>query len=467
MRLGSILLTSAAVLALLGIGAAASLIGTTTALRRGTELLAQAIESVRATEELEVNLLLHARERRLLGATSERQHAHAMEEAAKAAAQWLKVVDAHISSEQERALVEEVRRATQAYLSSAGMDSPVEESLRQQLLEEALDKSEELVLLNVAQAHAAREASGRVDSTSNVIGLSVSVLLLLGISAVLAVVRSGVYRPLLSLRSALAAFKAGRRDSRLIGRGPVEFRELAEEFNEMADTLARQEQTQLQFLAGVAHDLRNPLSALKMSANLLTRGATLPPEEKVRQTLTRIVSQVEHLNRMVDDLLDRTRIEAGTLELRLEACDLRGLVSEVVELHRPVSPQHSLELTLPPEPLSIQCDATRLGQVLTNLVSNAVKYSPEGGRIRIRLGQEGARAVLAVSDEGIGIAEEDQQRIFEPFKRSKSPRADIPGVGLGLSVARQLVLAHGGDIQVESRPGAGSTFTVRLPLLAR
>jgi len=109
--------------------------------------------------------------------------------------------------------------------------------------------------------------------------------------------------------------------------------------------------------------------------------------------------------------------------------------------------------------------ATRLGQILTNLVSNAVKYSPEGGRIRIRLEQEGGRAVVAVSDEGIGIAEEDLQRIFEPFKRSKSPRADIPGVGLGLSVARQLVVAHGGDIEVESRLGEGSTFRVRLPLL--
>ncbi len=96
-----------------------------------------------------------------------------------------------------------------------------------------------------------------------------------------------------------------------------------------------------------------------------------------------------------------------------------------------------------------------------------MKYSPEGGHIRIRLDQEGTHAVLSVSDEGIGIAEEDRQRIFEPFKRSKSPRADIPGVGLGLSVARQLVRAHGGDIEVESRLGAGSTFTVRLPLLAR
>jgi signal transduction histidine kinase len=461
------LLASAAVLTLLGIGAAASLMGTTTALRRGTEQLAQAIESIRATEELEVSLLIHARERRLLETTSAPQHAQAMKRAAEDASQWLEVADAHISSEAERKLVGEVRQATRAYLAVAGMDSQVEAEARRQLLEEALHKSEQLVNLNVTQAQSAREAAERVDSVSNVIGLGVSVLLLLGIAIILAVVRSGVYWPLLSLRTALADFKAGRKDSRLIGRGPAEFRELAEEFNAMADTLAQQEQTQLRFLAGVAHDLRNPLGALKLSANLLTRGATLPPEEKVRQTLTRIVSQVEHLNRMVDDLLDRTRIEAGHLELRLEACDLRGLVSDVVELHRPASPRHEFELTVPPEPVPIRCDATRLGQVLTNLVSNAVKYSPEGGRIRIRLEREGARAVLAVSDEGIGIAEEDRQRIFEPFKRSKAPRADIPGVGLGLSVARQLVLAHGGDIEVESRLGEGSTFRVRLPLLAR
>jgi signal transduction histidine kinase len=461
------LLVSALVLALLGIGAAISLMGMTTALRRGTETLAEAVESVRATEELEVSLLRHDQARRLLDATSEPQHASDMEKAAQDASQALEQAEQHITTEQERGLVGEVRQATQAYLAAAGRDSQVEAGRRGELLQVAVDKSEALVTMNVEQARAMRFAADRVNSTSNVIGIIVSLLLLMGISTVLVVVRAGVYRPLLSLREALSAFKGGRRDSRLIGVGPAEFRELSEEFNEMADALTRQEKTQLQFLAGVAHDLRNPLSALKLSVNLLTRGATLPPEEKVRQTLTRIVNQVEHLNRMVDDLLDRTRIESGHLELRLEACELRGLVSEVVELHRPASPRHEFELALPSQPLPIRCDATRLGQVLTNLVSNAVKYSPEGGRIRIRLDQEGTHAVLAVSDEGIGIAEEDRQRIFEPFKRSKSPRADIPGVGLGLSVARQLVRAHGGDIEVESRLGAGSTFTVRLPLPAR
>jgi signal transduction histidine kinase len=116
--------------------------------------------------------------------------------------------------------------------------------------------------------------------------------------------------------------------------------------------------------------------------------------------------------------------------------------------------------------LLVSCDALRIEQVLTNLVSNAIKYSPRGGRVEVTLEQPGTEAILNVVDQGVGIPSDDQAHIFEPFRRSGASRELVPGAGLGLFVARRIVEAHGGRIEVESRPGAGSTFRVHLPLTA-
>ena len=142
---------------------------------------------------------------------------------------------------------------------------------------------------------------------------------------------------------------------------------------------------------------------------------------------------------------------------------MRSLVEEVVELHRPSSELHRFEYTVPETPVPWRCDSTRLSQVLTNLVSNAIKYSPKGGVVSLRLEATDHEAVVSVTDEGVGVAPGDIANLFEPFMRSRAASKDIPGVGLGLSVSRRIALAHGGDIEVESRAGVGSTFRLRLP----
>jgi signal transduction histidine kinase len=212
----------------------------------------------------------------------------------------------------------------------------------------------------------------------------------------------------------------------------------------------------------VAHDLRNPLTALQLAARGAGSGS-LPPE-RVQQRLAMVERQVDRLGRMVNDLLDTTRIEAGQLELHLGEHDLIELVREAVELHRPVSPLHTLELQVPGHPAPVHCDPTRISQVLNNLLSNAIKYSPEGGTVRIQVApwEDGYR--IAVTDSGVGIPATERESIFEPFRRSSSTRGVIPGVGLGLAVARKIVAAHGGSLDVESEPGRGSTFYAKLPV---
>src|SRR5262249_33881252 len=156
------------------------------------------------------------------------------------------------------------------------------------------------------------------------------------------------------------------------------------------------------------------------------------------------------------------RIEAGRLELRLEERDFRKVVVETLA-GLPVGDRHEILPWMPDEPVAILCDAMRIGQVLNNLISNARKYSPAGGRGWGGLHVRGAEAVLCVADEGIAIPPEEHNRIFEPFQRAVPQDGLIQGVGLGLSVARRIVEAHGGRIELDSRPGVGSEFRVRLP----
>lgn len=459
MRLRTLLILGATLLALLGIGSASALAWTTTLLQRHTASLSEAIESVRAAEELEINLLmlqtvLEATEAGIEGVgptllTEQELRAEVLE--------WLEQVERRARGPRERALVATARTEVEAYLREP---APV----RRSHMREAIDATEAVIEFTLAEAHAARAEAQRVSDTATMLSVSIAISVILGTAVVLATTRTRLYRPLLAIRHALAAYKEGQRESRVAETGPMELREIAAEFNDMADTLSTQDARQLQFLAGVAHDLRNPLNALKLSAQRLLRAPTPPPPEKVRESLTRVSTQVDRLERMVGDLLDRTRIEAGNLELRLETCDLRELVTDVVELHRPLSDRHRLELVLPDAPVPMPCDATRLSQVLTNLLNNAIKYSPEGGRVEVRLERTVEGVTLSVKDEGVGIPEGDYDRIFEPFKRGSRQSAELPGIGLGLSVSRRIVRAHGGDIEVESRLGAGSVFRVRLPL---
>lgn len=239
---------------------------------------------------------------------------------------------------------------------------------------------------------------------------------------------------------------------------------MVHQFNAMGEALARQHHTRLAHLAGVAHDLRNPLAALQMSAALVDPDEPLPPEPEVRRALGLVRRQVTRLNRMVDDLLDAAQIDAGRLALEPRDTDLRDVVQEVMTLFKDVSPIHILESEVPETPLLVRCDPLRIEQTLSNLVSNAIKYSPRGGTVRVRAYQEEAAAKVSVSDEGIGMEEADVGQVWTPFRRTGISSEAIPGVGLGLWTAKRIVEAHQGTILVESALGKGSTFTLVLPL---
>jgi PAS domain S-box-containing protein len=222
-----------------------------------------------------------------------------------------------------------------------------------------------------------------------------------------------------------------------------------------------------EFLAMLAHELRNPLAPIRNAA--LVIALLGHADEKLRRSSEVIERQVRHLSRLVDDLLDVSRLTRGRITLRKEPLELGPVVAGAVETVRPLldARKHELAERLPSEPVWVEGDATRLAQVVSNLLANAAKYTPDGGHIDLTVHPEGKEAVLRVRDGGIGIPADLLPRVFDLFTQGdRSLARSEGGLGIGLTLARSLMEMHGGRIEAHSDgPGKGSEFVVRLPLL--
>ncbi|HSD90386.1 MAG TPA: HAMP domain-containing sensor histidine kinase [Kofleriaceae bacterium] len=239
-----------------------------------------------------------------------------------------------------------------------------------------------------------------------------------------------------------------------------ELGQLARSIDEMVEILRQQRHDQFAFLASVAHDFRGSLSIIQLTADRLLQ-VPVEDREALQHSLAMVKRAVGRLARLANDIIDASRIEAGEFQLQRELVDVRTIARDVADQYATVSPNHTLHVSVSDAEVMVLADPTRLAQVLENLIGNAIKYSPDGGPIEIEARQDRVDAVLSVTDRGEGIAQESLEKIFEPFRRvSNVP----PGVGLGLAIARRLVDAHGGAIDVESIVGQGSTFRVRIPL---
>jgi signal transduction histidine kinase len=250
----------------------------------------------------------------------------------------------------------------------------------------------------------------------------------------------------------------------------LRLRHAEQEMRVRADQLAEADRRKDEFLAMLAHELRNPLAAIMTAIGILER----KPSDDAKEVRMRSIihRQTHHLARLVDDLLDVSRITRGKVQLRRERMDLRGVLQQVFTLIRPVSEGRELQLetSLPDSPLWMQADATRLEQVFMNLLDNATKYTDAGGTVIVQVFQEGvdgsARAVVRIKDTGIGIPPNKLPAIFDLFSQvDESLERTRGGLGIGLTLVRNLVEMHGGTISASSPGvGLGSEFVVKLPL---
>lgn len=224
-----------------------------------------------------------------------------------------------------------------------------------------------------------------------------------------------------------------------------------------------------EFLAMLAHELRNPLAPIRSAVQLLRRLG--PPDPQLQQAREVIDRQAQHLTRLIEDLLDTARITQGKITLRRERLELRSAIGRALETTRPLieARHHQLHVELPPEPLWLEGDPVRLAQVITNLLNNAAKYTEQGGEIWLSAERATSEIILRVRDNGMGIAPALLPHIFDLFTQAERSldRAE-GGLGIGLALVRSLVEMHGGRVAASSDgPGKGSEFVVRLPLLAK
>ncbi len=287
-----------------------------------------------------------------------------------------------------------------------------------------------------------------------------------GLTAVVVAAVTGLWlagrlaAPLAELRRAARAIASGRLDQR-VRPAAGEIGEVADAFNAMAARLEQDERLRREFLAAVAHELRTPLANVQAHLEAFLDGVAEPTPERIAALHTQTVL----LSRIVSDLRDLTLAQAGALPLQRSSVDLVAVCREVIEALGPWLEERHLTAEVRVDGGAVAwADPQRVRQVVQNLVHNAVRFSPPGGRVVLRVSAEGNWAQLVVEDEGPGIPEDDLERVFEPFYRAGSSRSRQPaGSGLGLAVVKHLVVAHSGTVRAERREPHGTRFLVRLP----
>ncbi len=302
------------------------------------------------------------------------------------------------------------------------------------------------------------------------VGASMALIALFGV-----VLARSIGRPVRAVADGAGRIAGGELSYRLPEEGPGEVGELTRAFNEMAerlevnhdeleqqnDELRESERGKTELVSIVSHELRTPLaSVLGFTALLLKREFDSPTR---RHYLGIVDAQARRLAALLEDFLDVQRIEHEGVDLTTESVDLASLLDEQAQLYAAQSPKHRLAVDLAERPLNVPGDPGRLAQVVGNLLSNAIKYSPDGGTVQLVAARSDDGVRIAVRDEGLGIPEEQQSRIFTKFFRGDAGATGITGTGLGLAVSREIVEAHGGTIGFDSDPGEGTTFWLELP----
>lgn len=234
----------------------------------------------------------------------------------------------------------------------------------------------------------------------------------------------------------------------------------------VTERLAAIEKNKTQFLNLASHELRGPLTVVRGYVSMLEGGLLGDLNERGRKAVPVISAKVLEMNALIEQMIEAARLEDGALMLRPEANDLRDIVTAAVDSARPaLDGRHMIQVKCPDRPVHVRVDGERVKTIVSNLISNAIKYSPEGGSVDVDIVNRGGIARVSVKDQGVGIAKEDLPILFTRFGRVSTPQTDhLPGTGLGLYLGRQLARLQGGEITVDSDPGRGSTFTLHLPV---
>ncbi|MBI5622222.1 MAG: HAMP domain-containing histidine kinase [Elusimicrobia bacterium] len=327
--------------------------------------------------------------------------------------------------------------------------------------------AEVVVASSLDRVAASVEAS--LSRTRRRIAVTAAAMVLAGLAAstILAV---SLTRPISRLAAAAGLLGQGKLRTRIPVEGSDEIARLSREFNAMAEKLERLDEMKKDFVSSVTHELKSPLAAIDSTLELIAheQGKGRDPSRWL-EDLAAIRTHTSRLSRFVTDLLDLAKIERGSFSVQRSDLDLAAAAREVVSFLSPLARKNGVALSGPSDGAGLaraSADGERVRQVLVNLVSNALKFTPKGGSVSVTVSAESEGTVCSVSDNGIGIKASDLDRVFDKFEQVKEARAEArgpKGTGLGLSICKAIVEAHGGRIWAESVPGRGSTFRFTLP----
>jgi signal transduction histidine kinase len=331
--------------------------------------------------------------------------------------------------------------------------------------------SEEAALASTETASAKHESSEAVVIGISALSGAAGLLLLYGLF-----LARGIARPLRNVAVGASRVAGGDLSTRMPERGAAEILALKSAFNAMArsleqgkreleaqnEELRESERMKSQLVSIVSHELRNPLTSIVGYTSLLLHRDF--DAAKAKHYLEIIQQQGDRLTSLIDHFLDSESVESGRIEIDLKSFDLKPLIVAEAKLIADKTAKHRLEVAILPDCLPVKGDRERLAQVFANLLANAVKYSPDGGLVEVGGEIDGDTVRVHVQDEGIGVPEEHQPRIFTKFFRADARENGIAGTGLGLALSREIVEAHGGKINFTSTAGVGSYFWFELPL---
>jgi signal transduction histidine kinase len=270
-----------------------------------------------------------------------------------------------------------------------------------------------------------------------------------------------ITRPIERLTAAVDEMARGRAPSPVPASGRDEIAQLAVSFNAMAASITTQQELRRRMVGDVAHELRTPLTNLRCELEAIQDGLTTPDPARTAS----LHEEILHLGRLVDDLQELSVAEAGGMHLEMAEVEAGAVVDRVIDRLRAEAERKRIAIDVRREEAHVRADRTRLDQIVRNLLVNALQHTPEGGRIEVKVGRDTTNAVVSIADNGPGIPDSEKEKIFERFYRLDESRTrSSGGAGLGLAIAKQIVLAHGGAIWAESTVGQGTAIRIALPI---
>ncbi|MBI3291270.1 MAG: HAMP domain-containing histidine kinase [Elusimicrobia bacterium] len=313
-----------------------------------------------------------------------------------------------------------------------------------------------------------QEVRQSLEETGRRLVMVAGVALAIGVFGAL-LLASTLNRPIQVLAQGARILGEGNLDYQISVRGKDELAQLSQEFNRMATQLKQLDAMKEDFISSVSHELRSPLAAIKGYVDLLLKGKAGPISPTQQEYLTIARESSERLARFINNILDLAKLEAGRMEFAKEPVAVAVLANDIARLFKPSADENQLtiQLDLPNPALEIQADPDRIRQVLTNLIANAIKFTPDGGTITVWARENGTEVKIGVKDTGVGIPQDSLHKVFNKFEQVQETKHRVrktTGTGLGLSIAKQIVEAHGGRIWVESQLNQGTNFIFTFPL---